>query len=93
MFVLNLTNHFKKKYQKITKNNLELKLKIQNVLEILEKDPQSSQIGSHKVNTSNFGQVWSSRVTPDIRIIWQYNQNNQVNIYILTIGGHDSVYI
>jgi len=45
-----------------------------------------------KVNISVLGEVCSSRITGDIRLIWEYNQENEIEIILLTIGGHDRVY-
>ncbi len=50
-------------------------------------DPYYPSLKTHKVDITNFGVVYSSRVTGDIRIVWKYL--NRDTIVILTTGGHD----
>jgi mRNA-degrading endonuclease YafQ of YafQ-DinJ toxin-antitoxin module len=93
MFEIVPTKKFTKELQKIIKNNSILKQKIFEVFQDLQDNPHKPKLGSHKVNLSKFGEVWASKVTPDIRIIWDYNSDNQIEIILFTIGGHDKVYI
>jgi len=79
---------YKTKYEKITRKNLKLKRQIVKVHELLSLDPRNSSLKSHKVNTVNFGPAWSSSVSGDIRIIWSYDQQNNLVILILTLGSH-----
>jgi mRNA interferase YafQ len=64
---------------------LDLKLKL------LGQDPWEPSLKSHKVNTELFGKVFSSSVTSDLRIIWNYNKNTKLIevLELLDIGGHD----
>lgn len=92
MFVLEAKTSFKRAYKKLTKKNLVLRDKIDEVLEKLALNPQDKSLGSHKVASAKFGWVWSCRVNGDIRILWEYDQNDGVVILLLTVGGHDQVY-
>jgi mRNA-degrading endonuclease YafQ of YafQ-DinJ toxin-antitoxin module len=86
---------FLQKQQKLSKTDTKLAKKVVKVLQLLEIDPKSPALHSHKVNAKNIGESWSSSVTGDIRIIWNYDQHNHLNILILTLGSHsgnDKVY-
>jgi len=85
---LRFTRIYKTKYEKITRKDLKLKSQIVKVHKLLSLDPHSPSLKSHKVNAVNFGQAWSSRVTGDIRIIWNYDKQEQLIILILNIGSH-----
>ncbi len=58
--------------------------KVSKTLTSISKDPMNPSLRSHKV-----GNYWSSRVTGDIRIIWEYGNDDKVNVIeILDVGGH-----
>ena len=86
------TKPFLKKFNKLIKGNLKLEKKIGECLNILRENPKENKLGSHKVDTSQFGQVWSIKITGDIRILWDYDRDNQLILLLLNIGGHDEVY-
>jgi len=54
----------------------------------MEIDPFQDCLKSHKVNTKLNGIRWSSRVTGDIRIIWDFESGLVNVINIFNIGGH-----
>jgi mRNA-degrading endonuclease YafQ of YafQ-DinJ toxin-antitoxin module len=83
MFAVEFSASFKKQYQKLVKNNSVLKKRVDVALVKLCEDPENI---SHIV-----GKYWSSRVTGDIRIIWEYKKGELV-LLLLKIGGHDRVY-
>lgn len=92
---LNQTTRFSKLYKKLTKNNKSLKRRIRAVTKNITDDPFSPNLKTHKVNTSKFGLVYSSRVTGDVRIIWKFIDNRAVILFV-SVGGHEgkrSVYI
>jgi mRNA-degrading endonuclease YafQ of YafQ-DinJ toxin-antitoxin module len=88
MYQLNFTKEFIKKSKKIIKKDPALKNRVKKSLELLRKNPFYPSLKSHKVQSKNFGICQSSRVTKDIRIIWNYDKNGEIFILILTIGGH-----
>jgi len=91
-FDLKPTKPFIRKYKKFVKGNLVLKKRIGTDLDILRDNPQEPKLKSHKVTTTQFGEVWSIRITGDICILWDYDENNQLVLLLLDIGGHDQVY-
>ncbi len=79
MFQLVASQRFQKAYKKLIKNNELIKLRTDKALQKLSESPESI---SHKV-----GQYWSCRVTNDLRIIWDY-QDDELIILLIKIGGH-----
>jgi len=73
---------------KLVLKDHDLEAKIEKVLDGLVVDPQSPQLRSHKVTTKHGIKAYSSRVTGDPRIIWDYNQSDILILDLLDIGGH-----
>jgi mRNA-degrading endonuclease YafQ of YafQ-DinJ toxin-antitoxin module len=80
MFSVEFSKYFQKQYKKLIKNNKTLEGRIDVALTKLLENPENV---SHKV-----GDYWSCRVTGDIRIIWEY-KNEELVLLLLKIGGHD----
>ena len=95
MFKLNLACYFRKRFRNYTKTDQNLKKKILKALFLLEKNPYNPVLKTHKVVTKRYGKKRASKATNDLRIIWEFN-NNEVNIIdVLDLGGHsgkDKVY-
>ncbi len=89
MFHLNRTCKFIKKAKKLIKGNPTLKSKIRNTFNLLCKNPFYPSLKSHKVKDKNANPAFSSRVTGDIRIIWNYQDGKANIIDIIDIGGHE----
>lgn len=87
-YTLSFTKSFRKKVIKISKTDRKLASRIDLVLRLLEIDPKNTSLHSHQVNSKNFGRAWSSSITGDIRIIWNYSQENILTIILLNIGSH-----
>jgi len=86
-YAIQFTPNFIKKYNKIQKYDSKLYKRIENVLVILSDNPQHNSLRSHKVTLSDGREVFSSKITGDIRIIWNYSNITPV-IIMYTIGGH-----
>ena len=86
-YQLEFTKKAAKKYKKLTTGNKQLQQKIQEILKILIDEPFHSRLKTHKVQISNYGIVYSSSVTKDIRIIWELGKD-KITIVLLDIGGH-----
>ena len=84
---LEFTKKAAKKYKKLTVKNVSLQKNIQDVLKVLVDDPFHSKLKTHKVHIANYGIVYSSRVTQDIRVIWDL-EKQRITIVLLDIGGH-----
>jgi len=88
MYQLKLERQFHKTFNKLTKKDHDLKKRIVKTLDQLRKNPRYPSLKSHKVETRQYGVCWSSSVTGDIRIIWDFDEHQNLNILVLDIGGH-----
>lgn len=88
MFTLIATEPFKKTSEKIVGNDEILKKRLKTTLQKLALNPSHPSLQSHRVNTQNYGIKWSSWVTGDTRIIWDYDSEQRLVIIILDIGSH-----
>ena len=86
-YQLEVTKKAARKYKKLTTKNMHLQEKIQEVLKLLVDNPFHSKLQTHKVPITNYGIVYSSSVTKDIRIIWEF-ERERITIVLLDIGGH-----
>lgn len=84
---LEFTKKTARKYKKLTVKNTHLQEKIQEILKVLVDAPFHSKLKTHKVHITNYGIVYSSQVTQDIRIIWDL-EKERITIILLDIGGH-----
>ena len=92
MFTLIFTKPFDKSYKSIIKENKEIAKKARKALLLLEQDPFYPSLKTHRANTKNYGAKWSSWVTGDIRIIWDYDTENRLVIILLDIGKHSGTH-
>lgn len=90
MYTLVATTTFTAKTHRLTQGNKTLQKQLQKTLILLQTDPYYPGLKTHKVAGYR-----SSRVSGDIRIIWEFDPNGRVTILLLTIGEHsgaDKVY-
>ena len=87
MYELRTTSNFRKKYKKLAEKNKKLQNSVQKTLDLLRLNPKYKSLKTHKVFLSRYGEVYSSFVTGDIRIIWIQVENKLI-ILLLDIGGH-----
>jgi mRNA-degrading endonuclease YafQ of YafQ-DinJ toxin-antitoxin module len=92
MFILIITEPFKNSQIKVVGDDQQLKKRLKTTLQKLSMNPAHSSLNSHKVNTPNHGERWSSWVTGDIRIIWDYDKEKRLVILLLDIGGHSGAH-
>lgn len=88
MFQIEASKRFRKKFSKLIKNNKALEEKINLAILQLKDDPGYASLKTHKVNLPNYGQVFSSYVTGDIRILWTKTDEAFV-LLLLDVGGHE----
>ena len=82
------TRNFERKSSKLFKMNNSLRKKFHKTfLKILE-EPFYKGLRTHKVDTPKWGKVYSSRITKDIRVLWDFAHNDLI-ILIIDIGGHE----
>lgn len=83
------TSDFDRGYRKLIKYNSALERSIKDVIETLRLNPFAPSLRTHKVNARKYGISFSSRVTGDIRIIWDFDEHHRQPIILaLAIGGH-----
>lgn len=87
MYELQTTSNFRKKYIKLAEKDKKLQHSVQKTLELLRTSPKYKSLKTHKVFLSQYGEVYSSFVTGDVRIIWMRIENKLI-ILLLNIGGH-----
>jgi len=92
MYKLLITKDFDESYIKVTKSNVETQKKVQKALLLLKQNPFYPSLKTHKVQSKNYEERWSSWVTGDIRIIWDFDSNEQMTILLLTIGSHSGTH-
>lgn len=88
MYTIDFTIKFVRDYKKFTGKNKSLKDLIDKKLLSLINDPFTSEFKTHKVKTHLYNYSYSSRISGDIRILWNIDQNNKLNIIALSLGGH-----
>jgi len=88
-YKLSPTAYFKRKYLKLIKQNQQLKRNITKTFEFLQINPFLPQLRTHKVDSKVKNGVFSSRITGDLRIIWEFSDTIVEVLDLLDIGGHD----
>ncbi len=88
MYELVYTKTFDESYSKIIKEDLRVEKRAIKALNFLQYDPFYPSLNSHKVNTKNFGESWSSWITGDLRIIWDFDEENKQVILLFVIAKH-----
>lgn len=88
MYVLHFSNTFAPSYKALIKDNEELEKRTEKALRLLKNDPFYPSLQSHKVNTRNFGEKWSSFITGDLRIIWDFDETEKQIILLFAITKH-----
>ncbi len=85
---LNFSVLFFKKAKKLLKKNQDFKNKLHKAIDVLACDPFHSSLKTHKVETKLYGRAYSSWITENIRLIWDFNAEAAVILDVLDIGGH-----
>ena len=85
---------FKRAFKKLIKKNPQLQDKVLGILDLLENDPFTPSLKSHKL-TGDLDGYWSCSVNYDCRIIFTFSQDEESEetlIILVDIGSHDEVY-
>jgi len=88
MYVQFSTPTFDKAYKKIIKGDLEKEKRTKKAIKLMRTDPFYPSLKSHKVKTRNFGEKWSSWITGDLRIIWDFDPEEKMRIMLFVIVTH-----
>ncbi len=91
-YQLRVSSKFERALRKYSKKDKQLQKKIIETLNIMSRDPFNRILRTHKVINQKFLHAWSSRVTGDIRIIWDFDKDENAVILLLEVGGHNEVY-
>lgn len=92
MYILRFLDSFNPTYNAIVKGDREKEKRTKKTLNFLRHDPFYPSLKSHKVNTKSFGERWSSRITGDIRIIWDFYEAEKQIILLFTITKHSGTH-
>ncbi|MFC1780201.1 type II toxin-antitoxin system RelE/ParE family toxin [Patescibacteria group bacterium] len=87
-FKLLPTMHFMRNYKSIVKRNPRVSKRIKKTLNQMRINPFYKGLKTHKVDAHQLGIHYSSRVSGDIRIIWNFQEDDNLVIILLLIGGH-----
>ncbi len=80
--------YFIKKFKKLVSKNKDLEKKLEQVFDKLIKDPFDISLQTHKVRSKLGIEAYSSRLNGDLRIIWDFNENELNILDLFDIGGH-----
>lgn len=75
-------------YKKLIKGDQEKEKRIKKTVKLMHIDPFYPSLKSHKVSTRNFGKKWSSFVTDDLRMIWDFDVEKKQIILLLVVAKH-----
>lgn len=92
MFKFILTATFTSSRKKVVADDEALNKRVKIALQKLSINPAHPSLKSHKVNTPSYGERWSSWITGDIRVIWDYDKKERLLILLLDIGGHSGIH-
>ena len=88
MYLLVSTSSYDSSYKKLIKGDKEKEKRAKKAVKIMRVDPFYPSLKSHKVNTRKFGKKWTSWITGDLRIIWDFDANVHERIILLSISTH-----
>lgn len=88
MYKLVYYPEFKKRINKLIQRDKSLESNLIETLNTLRLDPFTRKLRTHKVDALKYGKRWSSKVTRDVRIIWDFDREKYRIILLLTIGKH-----
>jgi addiction module RelE/StbE family toxin len=87
-----LSSSFEKAYEKFTRNNDQLRRKVDHSIQVLETDIFSSTLKTHKLTGKLHG-LYACSCGYDCRIVFSIEKVRTEEVVILVdIGTHDEVY-
>ena len=88
MYKLIFHQKFLRKSAKLTKRNHALETDVLQTLQQLSDNPFEPSLHTHKVTDIDGNLAFSSKITGDLRAIWDFGENEIRVIELLDIGGH-----
>lgn len=79
-------------YKKLIKGDQKKEKRAKKAIKLMRTDPFYPSLKSHKVNTRSFGEKWSSWITGDIRIIWDFDEAKKQIILLFAITKHSGTH-
>lgn len=92
MYKIKSSKPFDKSYKRLIVLDKKFEKRILKVIHLLTQNPKHPSLKSHMVDTKRYGESWSSWVTGDIRIIWDYDSEDQLVLLLLDIGSHSGTH-
>ncbi|MBT6842594.1 MAG: hypothetical protein HOA17_02200 [Candidatus Melainabacteria bacterium] len=89
MYNFESTKHFKKELLKLLKSDKLSFVRYESFAEALVKNPFDIRLRTHKVTTKSYGKRYNSKLTSDLRVIWDFDRDKNLILLLLDIGGHD----
>ena len=90
MFTIRYTPNFKRRVEKVIGKDTFLQKRLAITIKTLSLNPFQVTLRTHKAHNPLFGKAYSSTVTGDIRVFWDFDGDNI--ILLLTIGKHSGKY-
>lgn len=88
MYVLRFFRSFQPTYRILIKGNPEKEKRTKKVLNFLRQGLFYPSLKSHKVDTKTFGKRFSSFITGDLRVIWDFDASHKQIILLFAITQH-----
>lgn len=88
MYVFLFAHSFRPTYQSLIKGIKDNEKRTNKALKLLKSDPFYPSLKSHKVKTRSFGERWSSWITGDLRVIWDFDPDEKERIILFAIVTH-----
>jgi mRNA-degrading endonuclease YafQ of YafQ-DinJ toxin-antitoxin module len=88
MYRLIPSKPFLRKSKKLM-NGKRKRAQLEKALLLLEADPFSNPLKTHKVQSRKYGLMYSSKVNSDLRLIWNFDEENRLVLLLLDLGGHE----
>ena len=88
MYTLVSTPTYDNAYKKLIKGNQEKEKRTKRAVKLMRTNPFYPSLKSHRVITRNFGKKWSSWITGDLRIIWDFDEAEKQIVILFTITKH-----
>ncbi len=79
---------FLKKAKKFIKKNQRHREKLDKTISLLIENPFNLSLQTHRVQHRFAGKAFSSRLTGNIRIIWDFTKDDKNKILLIDLGGH-----
>jgi len=90
MHILRFLDSFSPTYKAIIKGDQEKRTK--KALNLLRQEPFYPSLKTHRVNTRTFGKRWSNWINGDIRIIWDFDQKENMIIILFAIVSYSGTH-